>query len=251
MNTKSSKRHQSATRDGFTLIELLVVIAIIAILAAILFPVFARARENARRASCMSNLKQIGLGIMQYTQDYDEKMVKTGTYDPNDYQWADVVFPYVKSTQIFTCPSDASTSNNPFKTPPSLRSWARTEMGSYAINWGYRDPADGQDSPPDVNIAAIEAPATTVLMADSTAASPMACMYFWSAGWGAPSINNTITPRELQPNGSQGGFGNFAERHLDTSTVLFCDGHVKAMKLDVLNRKIAGNIHPYLTVKDD
>ena len=71
------KKMQSQSRivkRGFTLIELLVVIAIIAILAAILFPVFARARENARRASCQSNLKQIGLGIFQYTQDYDEKM---------------------------------------------------------------------------------------------------------------------------------------------------------------------------------
>src|SRR5690349_4775228 len=64
----------SALRSGFTLIELLVVIAIIALLAAILFPVFARARENARRASCQSNLKQIGLGIMQYTQDYDDRL---------------------------------------------------------------------------------------------------------------------------------------------------------------------------------
>src|SRR5690606_6779733 len=64
----------SGAKRGFTLIELLVVIAIIAILAAILFPVFARARENARRASCQSNLKQIGLGLMQYTQDYDERL---------------------------------------------------------------------------------------------------------------------------------------------------------------------------------
>ena len=99
---------------GFTLIELLVVIAIIAILAAILFPVFARARENARRASCQSNLKQIGLGIAQYTQDYDEKFpyVVTDTADPatpvfcsSDTLWSDVVQPYIKSTQVFICPS--------------------------------------------------------------------------------------------------------------------------------------------------
>lgn len=121
----------SRSRPGFTLIELLVVIAIIAILAAILFPVFARARENARRASCQSNLKQIALGIIQYTQDYDEKYppswikfsdttpltdtsVPAGNFTVTDgsgspsghYQtWMDFIFPYVKSVQVFVCPS--------------------------------------------------------------------------------------------------------------------------------------------------
>jgi prepilin-type N-terminal cleavage/methylation domain-containing protein len=96
---------------GFTLIELLVVIAIIAILAAILFPVFARARENARRASCQSNMKQIGLGILQYVQDYDEKYsprqtsnVMVGTTLRNDVPWHFLVQPYVKSNQLFKCP---------------------------------------------------------------------------------------------------------------------------------------------------
>lgn len=95
---------------GFTLIELLVVIAIIAILAAILFPAFARARENARKASCLSNLKQIGLGVMQYTQDYDEKFPMGYNWgastDPNS--WNGQIQPYVKSKQIFVCPSDTN-----------------------------------------------------------------------------------------------------------------------------------------------
>ena len=93
--------------NGFTLIELLVVIAIIAILAAILFPAFARARENARRASCQSNLKQIALGFAQYTQDYDERFPQR--YDPTDadnFGWAKVLQPYLKSDQIFQCPSE-------------------------------------------------------------------------------------------------------------------------------------------------
>ena len=94
-------------KSAFTLIELLVVIAIIAILAAILFPVFGRARENARRASCQSNLKQIGLGFQQYAQDYDGWTTGSGVYvAPKDYHsWPSNLFPYVKSDQVFTCPS--------------------------------------------------------------------------------------------------------------------------------------------------
>ena len=98
------------SRRGFTLIELLVVIAIIAILAAILFPVFARARENARRTSCLSNVKQIGLGIMQYVQDYDGVMPATNANGNNDesYVVAARLQPYVKSFQIFKCPSSST-----------------------------------------------------------------------------------------------------------------------------------------------
>src|SRR5437763_14058162 len=95
----SSRRSQ-----GFTLIELLVVIAIIAILAAILFPVFGRARENARRSSCQSNLKQLGLGFLQYIQDNDELYPKS-TGDAGQ-GWGGRIFPYVKNTQVFKCPSD-------------------------------------------------------------------------------------------------------------------------------------------------
>ena len=95
-------------RNGFTLIELLVVIAIIAILAAILFPVFAAAREKARQSSCLSNVKQLGLGFLQYTQDYDETVPNGG----NDYfqgnGWAGQIYPYVKSLGVFVCPSDTT-----------------------------------------------------------------------------------------------------------------------------------------------
>jgi prepilin-type N-terminal cleavage/methylation domain-containing protein/prepilin-type processing-associated H-X9-DG protein len=100
------------SRRGFTLIELLVVIAIIAILASILFPVFARARENARRSSCLSNMKQQGLGVMQYTQDYDEKYPQAYYYPDNSSSsggyahWSGLIQPYVKSNQLFVCPSD-------------------------------------------------------------------------------------------------------------------------------------------------
>src|SRR6266853_1824422 len=102
-------------RYGFTLIELLVVIAIIAILAAILFPVFAQARAKARQASCTSNVKQLSLGFMMYVQDYDETFpywnwgdsFGSGSRTPNHFEsfWINAIYPYVKNGQVFACPS--------------------------------------------------------------------------------------------------------------------------------------------------
>src|SRR6185437_11900503 len=100
--------HRSPQQRGFTLIELLVVIAIIAILAAILFPVFAKARGKARQASCASNEKQIALGLIQYTQDNDERFPTGDVYNTaySGRGWAAHVYPYIKSAGVFKCPDD-------------------------------------------------------------------------------------------------------------------------------------------------
>src|ERR1700722_2847408 len=101
-------------RNGFTLIELLVVIAIIAILAAILFPVFAKAREKARQTSCASNEKQLGLAFLQYTQDYDETTICGSSlnsltwYICGGIGWAGPLYPYIKSQAVFACPDDTT-----------------------------------------------------------------------------------------------------------------------------------------------
>ena len=139
------------TRRGFTLIELLVVIAIIAILAAILFPVFARAREKARQSSCLSNVKQLMLGVHMYTQDYDEMLpgyVGLNMPSTND-QWFEIISPYLKNTQILTCPSVANL--NP------------------AYGWNYRWISYGWvSSPPSATaLGEIEFPAETVILSDS------------------------------------------------------------------------------------
>ena len=101
---------RSRTTLGFTLIELLVVIAIISILAAILFPVFATAREKARQSTCASNMKQLGLGLIQYVQDFDETFPCQGPgTTPTPLGWAEAVYPYVKSINVYACPDDSST----------------------------------------------------------------------------------------------------------------------------------------------
>jgi prepilin-type N-terminal cleavage/methylation domain-containing protein/prepilin-type processing-associated H-X9-DG protein len=244
---------------GFTLIELLVVIAIIAILAAILFPVFARARENARRSSCQSNLKQVGLGLMQYAQDYDELLPAarvmgsgaTGT------KWQDVLQPYIKSTQLFNCPSDSFSGTERYVFPPSARS--SQEYGSYSVNSLYYDPADAVSSPANAvgagtSLAKLASPSTTIWAADTSKYENEAWLYSWSAGFQHPTVDTSVTPVVLRDTSGGGGEGNFVARHLDTTVVLYCDGHVKAHKMDSLVSKkstIDTNAYALFTVEDD
>jgi prepilin-type N-terminal cleavage/methylation domain-containing protein/prepilin-type processing-associated H-X9-DG protein len=178
---------------GFTLIELLVVIAIIAILAAILFPVFAQAREAARKTSCLSNEKQIALGILMYTQDYDEHlqdMVLGGNcnqscwvgqgcaYQDGGGWWFGRIYPYIKNYQIFACPDDTrSFSTNQPNT--NSNAWNQAiELGTganpvfFRESYGYNEWIDGNPggtgntSPITDTLAAVQYPAQQVMIAD-------------------------------------------------------------------------------------
>jgi prepilin-type N-terminal cleavage/methylation domain-containing protein/prepilin-type processing-associated H-X9-DG protein len=199
-------------RTGFTLIELLVVIAIIAILAAILFPVFAKAREKARTITCTSNAKQIGLGMIQYVQDYDEHF-PYGPYNGGaGPALGFMVNPYIASGQIWRCPSDSVSSPSAVTTTPTTPQGANAYMNvSYSYNiWWI-----GQTG---LALASIQAPAT-------------GCM-LWG-GWGGNSWVNdntgTFTRGEGFPVVANPGGANptTAAAHNGAGNFLFVDGHAK------------------------
>jgi prepilin-type N-terminal cleavage/methylation domain-containing protein/prepilin-type processing-associated H-X9-DG protein len=208
------KGSMTMKKKGFTLIELLVVIAIIAILAAILFPVFARARENARRASCQSNLKQVGLALAQYTQDYDERFPAwaTANYNIGEVKrWNINMQPYVKSSQVFTCPS------NPDK---SVETFAGVSIsvhyGANVNGTGLKDTATDHKgegvfsdwSTPGILLSEFSTPATTISVAE--VGVPI--------DYGILAIDRSAYANSLW-NG-----------HLGTGNYLFVDGHVKSLK---------------------
>ena len=242
------KSQNSRNRSAFTLIELLVIIAIIAILAAILFPVFSRARENARRASCQSNLKQIGLGMLQYAQDYDEQMVRAyygGDNESNNssnYKWMDASFPYVKSEQLFVCPSDSTNPAYQLNTTLPAGNYAR--YGSYALNQYF---AGG---PTFASLSTLQDPARTVWAVDVIrrySGDPQHYRLGFDNGGSAP---NPISgsPRV----GFERWGGRAIERHLETINVLYTDGHVKAVRLDALNViSPTSNQYRFFTTADD
>ena len=229
---------KKSAKTAFTLIELLVVIAIIAILAAILFPVFARARENARRSSCSSNLKQIGLGIVQYTQDYDEKLppvvrdLAAGEGATNKFEtdytiWADVFQPYVKSLQLFMCPSN-SKANAPIPGPKTnstiILSYSATQQGqNNGVLGAFGGGGAGYE---DITLADVNEPSSTFMVAEGT-----------------PSqfATNTVGYNVWPSNDTGNAFGRVPNPlHLETSNYLYADGHVKSLRVTAANATING-----------
>lgn len=195
-------------RGAFTLIELLVVVAIIALLAAILFPVFARARENARRTSCCSNLRQIGLGVMQYTQDYDEVLLPVAYETPEgeDKDWREVLQPYVKSEQIFLCPSDSL-----------------SKHVSYGLNeLAFVDFEDADENPVAYKLSTFLRPTETLMVGETGSGDDLTTL--------RPDTFKLVAP---EPAGDidDDKDGRPGVRHFDTCGVTFMDGHVKAMRL--------------------
>lgn len=226
-------------KKGFTLIELLVVIAIIAILAAILFPVFARARENARRASCQSNMKQLGLGLLQYTQDYDENYpIGNQIYFPG-IGWAGVIYPYVKSRQIYACPSDATAAVSATDTPISYifnsRWLATTGTQASRLRASAKTVMliEGAGATTDM---------TTPLETGGVYRSPATLGENWvwlttagvakCCGQAPETLRHATGLRFAEATtASDPNHAGFPEgRHLATSNYLFADGHVKALR---------------------
>ncbi len=213
------------TKQGFTLIELLVVIAIIAILAAILFPVFAKAREKARSASCLSNCKQLGLGVLMYMQDYDERVPATWPQCWNRAEgkgpwWYALIQPYVKNVQLYVCPSATNATG--------------LYCGAGCIGSGFLNYPDGisygfnenmaHPDQPGIKQASWQKPAELLMLGDSR------CVVSWGN-----STNGIIerfafantTNAQCNCSGVPTPFNSAYCRHNDGENICFADGHAK------------------------
>jgi prepilin-type N-terminal cleavage/methylation domain-containing protein/prepilin-type processing-associated H-X9-DG protein len=232
-------------RRGFTLVELLVVIAITAVLAAILFPVFAQARAAARKASCTSNLHQLAMGFTQYFQDYDETFPANGvthvqSVDDAQRLWYSQIQPYVKNNGVLHCPADNVT--NAQRTFSDALPAEHNRPGlpalSYGANWDMMSAATS--GRPAARIAALRYPSQTLLVSDCT--EPWAFGPVYTDGLGVrwshiayangPPVAVSVTVYH----GGRAGMGH--ERHGDGSNIAFFDGHVRFLRADAFVNRL-------------
>jgi prepilin-type N-terminal cleavage/methylation domain-containing protein/prepilin-type processing-associated H-X9-DG protein len=218
------------TRRGFTLIELLVVIAIIAILAAILFPVFARAREKARQTSCSSNMKQIGVAIIMYASDFDGAFPSnwTGNCASPGWDWMETTQPYINNWQVYVCPSVSTSGALDGMFVQSCATGngrsRQGRRGGYGLNCGrvapeFPDqlgPGPGGNSNREIKRdSTIRSPAQTIMVTEVREGA-MGCAMLCGtghAGWRAPWSGNQVS-----------------DIHNEGCNLCFTDGHVKWMK---------------------
>jgi prepilin-type N-terminal cleavage/methylation domain-containing protein/prepilin-type processing-associated H-X9-DG protein len=228
-------------RRAFTLIELLVVIAIIAILAAILFPVFAKAREKARQTSCLSNMKQLGLAIIQYTQDYDENLPNSTLAGVGSWRW--MIYPYVKSTGVYKCPSNPNTNIDPPSDTRVFGSALPANTNGYGPNFSIQMSFDYAPLGDDNGMN------TSPTVFDQATLWPMPAnngLNGGNSGNGSASSHPPVTNAALVRPSSLILLGEVATQwypgigleydpslwagHTQQTNYLFCDGHAKSMR---------------------
>jgi prepilin-type N-terminal cleavage/methylation domain-containing protein/prepilin-type processing-associated H-X9-DG protein len=220
-----------SSRHAFTLIELLVVIAIIAILAAILFPVFARAREKARQTSCLSNARQLALAVDMYLTDYEAYPLHSHKELGNPgWRWMKMLLPYVKNEGIYACPTVSGRAVD-------LNSSAQMYGWNYQYLGNGRNPT-GLGPALLTSESQIETPSETIAIADSGGLAK----YLGTANQGNsgysidPPLPNPIFGVYYGGSTAPGDRAIVAPRHNGGANLAFCDGHAKWLRIETLDK---------------